>query len=167
MQIFIALNTNFLTFEPDARKWIVEFSDALKHQGIECVLFDGNSTLLPPKAIVHFFSTFDSETWKVLKETGRVVVVTPTLDGKILSAKRDRILTYIDIILRRVMGISSLLVESEFRKSGRHFLVTCADVSDELNHCWGITESKITIFGFDPKNAAVVASRLYNQLSSE
>jgi hypothetical protein len=159
MQIYIALNTNFLTSEPSAREWIHEYCQFLKEMGVQCVLFDGKTAKIPDQAIVHFFSSFDAETWKVLAETGRKVVVTPTLNSRVKFA-------FMDWIRSKFFKKKNSLTEVQFRKYGCHFLVTSETAKEQVERYWGIGSVKVSIFGHETKKAAKVASALYNQLSS-
>lgn len=161
------LNPNFLTGCPEAGEWLRLYHEALKQYGVEAVLYIPSKTMLPPKAVVHFFSSFDAETWQVLHETGCKVMITPALSTPAL--KRSATAGFWIKALRLVRAGSQFSFspkdESAMRKTGRHYLVTSEACRSVLVREWGISYNSIDVFGDRPLEAAKIASQIYLRLS--
>ncbi len=179
-QVLLILHPDVLDAESEDRaqahrQWRGAFEEGLRSQGWEVVRLKPAvaGVRVADYALVHCFSGIESETWAALKNSGKRVVVTPSLDPKPEQDQQARAQLLKSPGAWLTRGARAIKQRAWPSKDERIFL-SCADGYLVPSKDWGNlvragwkSRGRIRTFDASPEQTAREAAALYQEILTQ
>lgn len=170
------LDTQDAALGPSLRQWFGAFAEALRARGWDASKLGAAGS--PPARVqdyplVHCFSGIEAETWAALKNSGRKVIVTPSLEARPDQDQLARAHALRSPGAWLTRGAKALRQrawpprdERVFFGCADGYLVTSEEWGSVIRTGWG-GKGRVQMFPMDPQAAAATAAQLYQELLTQ
>jgi hypothetical protein len=168
MKILLMTHLDFLYASPETETWLRAFGASLSRRSHRVEHFDPVKHKVRDFDIVHLFSSENPETWKVLKDLGVKVFITPSFQKAPQLSKIRQCMNFVSRVGRGIFQRKWPPIDEDyFRNSADEYWVTSPGWKRvlEVNGC--IESSKIKQFPFEltnPDQAVSVIEPAYQRI---